>query len=60
MPSISTAPSSTSYSRGMRYVVVVLPDARWADERDELAGLGLEIDVLEREGRQHLDRRHLA
>ncbi len=26
MPSISTAPESTSYSRGIRYVVVVLPE----------------------------------
>ena len=41
----------------MRYVVVVLPRARRADERDELARLGLEVDVLEPEGRQELDRR---
>ena len=48
MPSISTAPESTSYSRGIRYVVVVLPEPDGPDERDELARLRLEVDVLER------------
>jgi hypothetical protein len=31
-----------------------------ADQRDELARLGLEVDVLETERRDHLERRDVA
>jgi len=54
LPSISTAPSSTSYSRGSRYVVVVLPDPDGPTSATSWARLGLEIDVAQAE-RQALD-----
>ena len=49
MPSISTAPSSTSYSRGTQVGGRGLARAGVAHERHQLTRLDREVDALERE-----------